>query len=514
MKKLMKNSWERRLRRGVTLTGIAALGSVAISTACAAQTLQQSAVDAIRSNPRIEVVARNREAIEQEVARARGLYLPQIDLRVGAGPERTENASTRARGGSSDLTRRDAGIFATQRVFDGWETDSEVARQKARSESAAHRIGEAVEFVALDAVEAHIEILRQTALLRLAGDNVDRHCEIWPIARQRAGLGPADRESHPLAFERCVRVNGTQPTTRRRTPRTDAPEQPGGIIPERPGGIIPEIDADQAEARLEAAIASELETRGALDDANSRYVAVVNQQPVRLAEASLPVTRALQVTSLEGFIAAARRNNPTLRVTQTDIRVAEREVEGTESAFYPRVNLELGASRNRDVDGTRGDDSDMSALLVMRWNLYRGGADAAQRLVALGRMSQTIAQNSVAVRNTEEDIRRAWILKQTADERIPVLESATKKNVEVSKTYREQFSTNVRSLIDVLNAENEVFVSRGRLVTAQLARIVAGFRLLAFTGELVNALGIEGVPESDPARRTASPADPRRAPVR
>jgi adhesin transport system outer membrane protein len=303
-----------------------------------------------------------------------------------------------------------------------------------------------------------------------------------------------------------LRVNGTQPTARRRTPRADAPEQPGGIIPQ--------IDASQAEARLEAAIATEFETRGALDDANSRYVAVVNQPPVRLAQASLPVAQAAQVATLEGVVAAARRNNPTLRITQTDIRVAEREVEGTESSFYPRVNLEIGASRNRDVDGTRGDDSDMSALLVMRWNLYRGGADAAQRLVALGRMSQTIAQNSVAVRNTEEDIRRAWILRETARERIPVLESATKKNIEVSKTYREQFSTNGRSLIDVLNAENEVFVSLGRLETARLARIVAEYRLLAFTGQLVNSLGIEGVPESDPARRTASPADPRRAPVR
>jgi adhesin transport system outer membrane protein len=129
-------------------------------------------------------------------------------------------------------------------------------------------------------------------------------------------------------------------------------------------------------------------------------------------------------------------------------------------------------------------------------------------------MSQAIAQNSVAIRNTEEDIRRAWILRETARERIPVLESATKKNIEVSKTYREQFSTNGRSLIDVLNAENEVFVSLGRLETARLARIVAEYRLLAFTGQLVNSLGIEGVPESDPARRTASPADPRRAPVR
>jgi adhesin transport system outer membrane protein len=500
MKKLTQNISVGPLLRGVTAMGCVVSAMVATSAPGAAQTLEQTVLAAIRSNPRIEVVARNREAIDQEVARARGLYLPQIDLRIGAGPERTENASTRARGGSSDLTRRDAGIFATQRIFDGWETDSEVARQKARSVSAAHRIGEAVEFVALDAIEAHVEILRQTGLLRLAGENADKHCQIWPIARARAGLRPGSAAEHPLAFARCKAVNGTPLRPRRQ----DAAA----------GGVVPAIESDQAEARLESAIATELETRGALDDANSRYLAVVNQQPGMLAQVSVPAMRAAQLGTLEGFVAAARRNNPTLRVTQTDIKVAEREVEGTESVFYPRVNLEIGASRNRDVDGTRGDDSDMSALLVMRWNLYRGGADAAQRLVSLGRMSQTIAQNSVAARTTEEDVRRAWILKQTADERIPVLASAVQKNVLISQTYRDQFVNNGRSLIDVLNAENELFVSRGRLLTAELARIVAGYRLLAFTGELVNALGLEGVLESDPARRTASPTDPRRAPAR
>ena len=484
----------------MTLTRCVLAAIVVTSTPATAQTLEQTVHAAIRSNPRIEVVARNREAIEQEVTRARGLYLPQIDLRIGAGPERTDNVSTRARGGSSDLTRRDAGIFATQRIFDGWETDSEVARQKARSVSAAHRIGEAVEFVALDAIEAHVEVLRQTGLLRLAAENVDKHCQIWPIARARAGLRPGTAAEHPLAFARCKAVNGTALPPRRQ----DATD----------GGVVPSIESDQAESRLESAIATELETRGALDDANSRYLAVVNQQPMMLAPVSAPEMRKAQFSTLDAFVDAARRNNPTLRVTQTDIRVAEREVEGTESVFYPRVNLELGASRNRDVDGTRGDDSDMSALLVMRWNLYRGGADAAQRLVALGRMSQTIAQNSVAARTTEEDVRRAWILKQTADERIPVLASAVKKNVVISQTYRDQFVNNGRSLIDVLNAENEVFVSRGRLLTAELARIVADYRLLAFTGELVSTLKVEGVPESDPARRTASPTDPRRAPVR
>ena len=431
-----------------------------------AQTLRDTAREAVRTNPRIDVVARNREAVGQELARARGQYLPQIDLRVGAGPERTENATTRARGGSTSLTRRDSGIFATQRLFDGWETDSEVERQKTRVESAANRIGEAVELVAFDAVEAHIEVLRQRTLLDLAATNVLAHRAIVEKVQARSA------EMTPFG------------------------------------------EAEQASARLDTATATEIETRGALEDAENRYMALVDRMPGQLEPAPYPTAAMQEFGTLDSLIERARRNNRTLQVTQSDIRVSEREVEAADSAFYPKVNLEIGASRNRNADGTRGDDNDASALVVMRWNLYRGGSDIAQRRVALGRMSQTIAQHHVAARATEEEVRRAWILLQAAEARIPVLAAAVEKNIRVRDTYATQFLTRDRSLIDVLNAENELFVSNGRLVSAETARIVAAYRLLAATAELVRALDIGDVVSADPAQPPAIPDDPRRMPGR
>jgi adhesin transport system outer membrane protein len=244
--------------------------------------------------------------------------------------------------------------------------------------------------------------------------------------------------------------------------------------------------------------------------------------------------------SLEAAIERARRQNRTVKITESDINVAENEIGVAESPFYPRLNLELGATAGRDInvaeneigvaespfyprlnlefgatagrdiDGATGADNDATALVVMRWNLYRGGSDIAQRRVALGRMSQAMAQRHVATRNAEEETRRSWVQLRTATDRVPVLASAVQLNRRVRNAYNDQFfNQGQRSLIDVLNAENELFIASGRLVSAEQARIFAAYRLLAATGDLVDVLALEMPPAADERKRTPVPNDPR-----
>ncbi|MBM3524730.1 MAG: hypothetical protein FJX57_17425, partial [Alphaproteobacteria bacterium] len=78
-------------RLAASLIVIAALAA----TSASGQSLRESAQNAVRTNPRIDVVTNNRQAVEQELARARGQYYPQVDLRAGVGPEWSENNTTR-----------------------------------------------------------------------------------------------------------------------------------------------------------------------------------------------------------------------------------------------------------------------------------------------------------------------------------------------------------------------------------------------------------------------------------
>jgi adhesin transport system outer membrane protein len=131
-----------------------------------ATTLDEAIRLTLSTNPDIGVVANDRRAVDQELRQSRGLYLPQIDVRGDIGPQDIRNVGQP--NGSGTQWRKEIAGTLQQRVFDGFEADSMVARDKARVESAANRVYENSEFRALDAIGAYLGVLRDQDLLRLA----------------------------------------------------------------------------------------------------------------------------------------------------------------------------------------------------------------------------------------------------------------------------------------------------------------------------------------------------------
>ncbi len=422
-----------------------------------AQTLLDSVTKAARTHPRVDVVANNRQSIDQELRRARGLYLPQVDLRGAIGPEWADNSNTRTRVGNvgSEMLRRDSSLIVQQRLFDGWETDSEVERQQGRSKSASRRVRETSEFVGLDAIEAHIDVTRQRRILQYAEENRQIHQNMLARVRQRVA-----------------------------------------------GGAGTAADVSQAQSRLDQASASVAETQGALDEAIARYRNIVGEAPGQLARADFP--RGLPGT-VEEVVALANRQNPTLNISEADIEAADAEAKGTRNVYYPKLNIEGGVNRNEDVGGVPGRNNAASVQLVVRWNLYRGGADLAAERAALGRLSQAKSQRMVAMRNAEEEARRSWAQLQAATQRGAVLESAVTQSTQVRDAYARQFELGQRTLLDLLDSENELFVNKSRLETVQQARTFAAFRVLATGGTLLSSLQVPLRDEADPAKAVGTP---------
>ena len=130
--KLEALSLRRTLLLGTAfLTGIAGFAGAA-----SALTLQEAVGLIISTNPEVGVTVKDRRAIDYELRQARALYYPQIDIRLDAGIDFSENETTdtgnaRTNQGVHDhgrwlYGRRDAQVTLQQRIFDGFETDSEV----------------------------------------------------------------------------------------------------------------------------------------------------------------------------------------------------------------------------------------------------------------------------------------------------------------------------------------------------------------------------------------------------
>jgi adhesin transport system outer membrane protein len=134
----------------------------------------------------------------------------------------------------------------------------------------------------------------------------------------------------------------------------------------------------------------------------------------------------------------------------------------------------------------------------MRYNLYSGGQDTARRREAIERISESEQRRGRVERQVAEEARLAWSAMRTAAGRVEELREQGRANEEVVSAYREQFVVGRRSLLDLLDAQNELFLTRGDLATQDYTSIFANHRVLAAMGTLLDALAVPRASESLP----------------
>jgi adhesin transport system outer membrane protein len=171
--------------------------------------------------------------------------------------------------------------------------------------------------------------------------------------------------------------------------------------------------------------------------------------------------------------------------------MAVADAGGADSPFYPRFDAELSGTTGEDIDGIEGVNNTASAEIVARWNLFRGGSDLARRDAAIARKMR--AQDVIArtERNQSEQTRFAWNAMQSARERVVTLRQVVDSNERVRDSYRKQFELGQRSLLDLLDSENELFLSRSDLVTAEYTALFGAYRLMSAMGTLTQNLGVK-----------------------
>lgn len=436
--------------------GLVVAASLAAGAAHA-QSLSESVSLAVTTNPKVESIIHNREGVDAELRRARGLYLPQIDLHASIGPEYTENILTVGTNGQH--MRNEFEAVLTQKLYDGGATTAEVDRQKGRSKSAAYRIRENADAVGLDAIEAHLDIVRLRKILSFADENIRVHRSLLERVQQRSASG-AGRGA----------------------------------------------DVAQAQTRLEQAEAARDETRGLLQDAEAHYLVVVGRPAGTLEEAVLPAGALPR--SVDDSLLTLQKSNPTVKAREADIESAEAGVDAADAKFDPVITLEVGGMHDNNVDGFPGRDDEARALVVLHWNLYAGGSDIANRESAYAQVAQARTTRLEALRQGELDLRLAWSSYESAMRRLPTLKAAVDHDVEVRNAYDQQFQVSQRTLLDLLDSQNELFQSQTRLITVQEQAVFSGFRILAVQGTLLQALNVQPPPEADYTQKTKRPQRP------
>jgi adhesin transport system outer membrane protein len=251
------------------------------------------------------------------------------------------------------------------------------------------------------------------------------------------------------------------------------------------GGNI--ADVRQAEARLSSAESALVQTRGDLRDAEALFERVVGQKPDTLDTPTIPLD--VLPADLDHAIALSIENSPTVQFARADIETAQADVKQQESSLYPDFRLEVGGSIADNLDGKTDTEHDATALVVMRWNLYRGGADSARIREFKHRLAEATDRLRINERSVSQDARVSWNAIEVSRQNVQILAQNVEANQRTRDVYAQQFDIGQRGLLDLLDSDNELFLSRDNMITARYAEIFATYRLLATMGSLVKTVG-------------------------
>jgi adhesin transport system outer membrane protein len=412
-----------------------------------ADTLQEAVDATVKTNPDVLAATHERQAVSKEVDQAKAGYYPTLDLAVGTGWEMTDNPSTRASGrGEVHLNRDEASLNLRQMLFDGFETPNEVDRQEARTNSRAFGVFSAAENTALDAVLAYHNVLRQQKLVELAQTNLEAH-----------------QRTHDQIMLRAER------------------------------GVGRKADMEQSLGRLALAEANLKSEQANLRDAETAYIRVVGMPPSSLSLPDSPIS--MLPASVDEAIATAIENHPTLRLANYDVESAQAQHATAKAPFYPDLHFELGTRADHDIDGQEGKDKDITAMLRLRYNLYNGGRDSARREETAFLINQAAEIRNNTHRQVEESVRLSWNAWQTLNAQMPAREQHVQSSEKARDAYQQQFSLGQRTLLDLLDSENEVFRARTALVNTKYDELYAMYRILNSMGMLLQGLNVE-LPEA------------------
>jgi adhesin transport system outer membrane protein len=424
-----------------------ALSMIAFATSSVhAQTLEQAVAHTIKTNPTIK--AQYNEFISKRYLReaSGGQYLPSIDLEAGIGYQDIENPSTNGSWDLGDYTGNEVRVSLTQLLWDGNATLNDMDRTAADAESVRLQLLADAEDIALEVARIYLDATKAYELLTLSEGNLRTHKEIYSDIKKRVD-----------------------------------------------SGIGSTADLSQVEARVAKAHGNLLAAQNNLYDVHTEFTRIVGQAPQGLIYPR--ADNNFIPRSLQEAIDIAFKDHPVIQVSHADVDSAKFQYKQSKGVNLPTFTIEASQSWRDDMDGTVGSDDETSVMLRMRYNLYNGGSDVANQDNFAYQLNKAKDLRDSSYRQVEEGLRLAWSgLELTQQQKLFLADHVDSASNTVV-AYEKQYKIGKRTLLDVLNTENELFEARKSFLDAKYGEQYAKYRILNATGVLLDSLRVESPKE-------------------
>ena len=439
----------KRVLMSAVAASVLTLGTMAGSQIASAQSLEDALEEAYRSNPTLQARRAQLRATDETVPQAKAGWRPTVELIGDINALRTKSTS---RVTSSDSSRFTSGIElqVTQNVYNGGGTKAAVEGAKADVLAQRADLFAVEQSVLLQGVTAYMNVLRDEAVVELNNQNVAR------LERQ---------------------LEATQD-------RYDA-------------GVATLTDSAQAESRLARSRSDLSAARGDLEVSRSIFEEIIGIAPTNLFRPEL------MPDLPEGRDAAkemAVSNNPAVLTALYNRRAALHSIDQEYADLLPSVDIIGAAGKDWDKasDGSRATTAQLTARLTVP--IYQQGFATSQVRQSKMTAGQTLMQIEEARRDVSEQAISAWETYQSVVSTIVAIREEVRAAEIALDGVQQEELVGQRTLLDVLDAEQEVLDAKVSLERAQRDETVARFELVAAIGALTaQDLGLD-VPLYDPSR--------------
>lgn len=408
-------------------------------------TLPDAVEKAILRNPEVLARLHDYQASDAERDVARGGLFPRVDLQGYTGRERRDTPITPV----STYNRPGYQLQLRQLIFDGFATQNDIKRLgHARAVRYFELLGTTDE-IAYEAARAYLDVLRYRELASLAQEN-------WAIHKETVDQ-----------IERRVKA-----------------------------GVGRRVDLEQAFGRLALAQSNWLTESSNLHDVSQRYQRIVGEAPLDTLQAVPRFTDKLPAD--KDVLRQAVTTNPGFRAAVSNIRSSRANIDVQRANYSPTVEFRANTGMDKNLLGVTGETQSSAVQVLLNWNLFKGGSDEARIRQSHEQLYNATDLRDKACRDIRQQTAIAWNDVKKLKEQLTYLEQHQLSTEKARDAYRQQFDIGQRSLLDVLNTENELFEAKRANARARYDLTLAELRVLTQTHAILPSMQLAPVAKQGP----------------
>ena len=414
------------------------LGSAVIAMAAgmpaAGETLDEAIASAFATNPQLDLQRYETDIAREGLEQARSGGRTTVNVSGSAGYEYVDTTSPFSFN-LGDRPIASAQVQAVQPIYTGGRVSAGIRQAKAGVSAAKSQFDAAEQSLILDVVTAYVDVRRDREAVAIRKNNVDVTAEQVRAADDRFEVG-----------------------------------------------VVTRTDVSLANARLEGARAALAGAEASREASEANYQFLTSLKPGDLAP---PPPIPPLPASLEEAVAIALDGNPDIEAARNSERAASEAIEVARAQYRPQVNL-VGTAGVQETYGSDADQRDTSVSAVVQGTipLLSGGLIKSQVSSARLRRDQARNQIDILERQIRAQVAQAWF---GYDASLRSIEASSRQVDAAEIAYegaKEELAVGVRTTLDVLDQEQQLFEARLALVESERDAYVAAFRLLRAAGEL------------------------------